>query len=366
MRRALARTGSAARASKNGAFGSKPSARRPSVGREIEAEAVEAAVDHPPPQRADRHVDDQRAVKRQAIAGAGIVDVSGRIARIEAKPGGVVEAAERQRRPELVALAVVVEDHVEDGLHARGVQRVGRRADLGPAARRQTRIGRPEHDGVVAPCVRQAERRQMAFVDEDVRRHDLDRGDAERRKMRHRRRVGEPGEGPALSLGDRRVEPGEAAQVELVDDERLGSDALEPRFARRRRAGDGLRRERPAVVAEREHRRVQAERPVEPPGVRIGQQLGGVEAGAARRIVRSLDPKAVARARPEAGRKAAQDAVRVAGHRRAKDLAVAVVEAQRRALGVGEDERRFEAFRRNDDAEARRKLAHSAGLARAR
>ena len=111
---------------------------------------------------------------------------------------------------------------------------------------------------------------------------------------------------------------------------------------------------------------MEAERPVEPPGVGIGQQLGGVEAGAARRVVRSIDAKAVARARPEAGRKAAQDAVRVAGHRRAKDLAVAVVEAQRRALGVGQDERRFEAFRRNDDAEARRKLAHSAGLARAR
>jgi hypothetical protein len=95
----------------------------------------------------------------------------------------------------------VVEDHVEDDLHARGVQRVGRRADLGPAARREPRIRRPEHDGVVAPGVRQAERRQMAFVDEGVRRHDLDRGDAERRKMRDRRRVGEPGEGPARASG---------------------------------------------------------------------------------------------------------------------------------------------------------------------
>jgi hypothetical protein len=50
--------------------------------REIEAEAVEAAVDHPAPERADRHVDDQRAVEREAIAGAHIVDVA-RIAGIE-------------------------------------------------------------------------------------------------------------------------------------------------------------------------------------------------------------------------------------------------------------------------------------------
>ena len=106
-------------------------------GREIEPEAVEAAMDHPAPQRPDRHVDDERAVERQAIAGAGVVDVGRRIAGIEAKEGGVVEAAERQRRPELVAFAVVVEDDVEDRLHAGGVQSVGRRAHLRPAARAQ-------------------------------------------------------------------------------------------------------------------------------------------------------------------------------------------------------------------------------------
>ena len=323
-------------------------------------------MDHPAPQRPERHVDDERAVERQAIAGAGVVDVGRRIAGIEAKEGGVVEAAERQRRPELVAFAVVVEDDVEDRLHAGGVQSVGRRAHLRPAAGRETRIGRPEHDGVVAPGVREAERRQMAFVDERVRRHDLDRGDAEGREMRDRRGMGEPGEGCARSLGDRRVEAGEAAQVELVDDKRVRRDAPEAGLARRRRAGDRLRRERPAVVAELEHRRMQAERPVEPPGVRIGQQFGGVEAGAARRVVWAIDAKAVACARPEAGREPAQDAVSVTGHGRAKDLAIAVVEAQRRAFGVGQDECSLEPLRANGDAEARWNVAHSAGPARAR
>ena len=139
--------------------------------------------------------------------------------------------------------------------------------------------------------------------------------------------MGEPGERSALSLRDRWVEAGEAAQVEFVDDERLGCDALEPRFAHGRRAGDGLRREWPAVISECEHRRVKAERPVEPPRVGIGQELRGVEAGAARRIEGSLDAKAVARARAEAGRDAAQEAMRVAGHRRAKDLAILLVDA---------------------------------------
>ena len=79
-------------------------------------------------------------------------------------------------------------------LQAGGVQGVGRRAHLGPAARRETRVGRAEHDGVVAPGVRQAERREVALVDEGVGRHDLDRGDAETLEMLDHRRVGEAGE----------------------------------------------------------------------------------------------------------------------------------------------------------------------------
>ena len=59
-------------------------------------------------------------------------------------------------------------------------KRVGRRAHLGPAAGREARIGRAEHDGIVAPGVGEAERRQMPLVDEGVGGHDLDRGDAER------------------------------------------------------------------------------------------------------------------------------------------------------------------------------------------
>ena len=61
--------------------------------------------------------------------------------------------------------------------------------------------GAPEHDRIVAPGVGEAERRQMPLVDERVGRHDLDRGDAERGQMRDRRRVGEPGEGPARASG---------------------------------------------------------------------------------------------------------------------------------------------------------------------
>ena len=66
---------------------------------EVEAKPVEAAMDHPALERADRHFDDQRPIEREAIAGAGIVDVKLRIVWVEPEPGLIVEAAERQRRP---------------------------------------------------------------------------------------------------------------------------------------------------------------------------------------------------------------------------------------------------------------------------
>ncbi len=333
---------------------------------EIEAKAIDAALDRPALKRADRHIDDQRAVERQAVAGARIVDVELRIAGVETEPRRIVEPAERERRPQLIALAVVVEHDVEDRFHARRVQRVSRRADLLPAAGRKAWIGRAEHDGVVTPCVGQAERREVPLVDECVGGHDLDRGDAERGQMRDRRGMRERREGSTLRLGDRRVKPREAAQVELVDDERLCSDALMSRLASRRRSCDRLRRVAARVLPKRKHRRVEAERPIETPSVRIGQQFGRIKTESPLRIVGALDAEAVARAGAEPRREATQHAVRVARHRRANDLPIAVIDAERRALGVGQHERRFEPARRDDDAPSRLWVVHSAEPARSR
>ena len=172
----------------------------------------------------------------------------------------------------------------------------------------------------------------MPFVDERVGRHDLDCGDPERGEMRDRSGMREAGEGSARGFGDGGVEAGKAAQVELVDDERLGRDALVAGLARGRRPGDRLGRMWPRVLAEREHRGMEAEGLVETPGVRIGEQFGRVEAASALRIIRPLDAEAVAGAQAKAGRDAAQDAVGVALHRRAGDLAIPLVDAERRAL----------------------------------
>ena len=320
-------------------------------GRKIETEAVEPAVTHPSPQRVDRHPDDNGPVEREAIAATRIVDVGRRIPGIEAEPRCVVEPAERQGRPELVTFAIVVEDDVEDRFDSRGMQRVGRRPHLGPAAGRETRVGYAEHHRIVAPRVGEAERRQVPLVDESVGGHDFDRGHAQAGDVGDRSRMRQSCEGRARALWNCQVQTREAAQIEFVDDERFLSDALPPGVACRRRPRDRFRRVRAAVVAERKHRAMQPEWPVERPCVRVGQQFGSVELGPARRIVRALDPEAIARAGSETWRKPAEDAVRVARHRGAEHFAVAVVEAERRAFGIGQVERRLQAMGRDGDAE---------------
>ncbi len=331
-----------------------PSQRR----RKIEAETVEAAVDHPPLHCADRHVDDQGPIERDTISGAGVVDVSRRIAGVEAEKRGVVEPAKRQRRSELIALAIVVEDDVEDRLDASGMQGVGRCAHLSPAAGRKARIRDAENHRIVAPGVREAERGQVPLVDEGVRRHDFNRGDAEGGEMVDRSRMRQSGESSARAVRDRRVQARKAAQVEFVYDERFRRHPPTPRLAGRRRAGDGLGRIRAAVDAERKHRGAKAERPVERPGVGVGQQFGGVEASASPRIVGTLDTEAIARAGPKTRGNAAKDARRVARHRRPEDLLLAVVKAERRAFGIGQVQRGLEAVRRNGDAQTGDRLFH--------
>ena len=58
----------------------------------------------------------------QGIAGTAKVLVVAAVFGDEPVVGGVVEALERERRSQVVALGGVVVDHVEDYFEARGVQ----------------------------------------------------------------------------------------------------------------------------------------------------------------------------------------------------------------------------------------------------
>ena len=145
---------------------------------EIEAKTVDPAERHPAPQSRKRHVRYGGPIEREAIAASHVVDISGAVVGKQTKVICVVEAAERKRRAEFVALSVVVEDDVEDRLHARGVQRIGRSSHLRPAIGRKARVGRAEEHGVVPPGIVEPERGQMSLVYIGVGRHDLDAGDA--------------------------------------------------------------------------------------------------------------------------------------------------------------------------------------------
>ena len=97
-------------------------------GREIEPEAVDVAGLDPMAQRVHDHRADHRMREIERIPAAGEILVEARLAVLEPVVGLVVDAAEAQRPPEMIALGGVVVDDVEDHLDAGVVQALDRRA----------------------------------------------------------------------------------------------------------------------------------------------------------------------------------------------------------------------------------------------
>ena len=93
----------------------------------------------------------------------------------------IVEAAERQRRTELVAFGGVVVDDVEDHLDAGGVQRGARRCriSLAEPSDEIARLDGEEAERIVAPVVAQLLLEQMTVLHEGMDRQQLDGRDAE-------------------------------------------------------------------------------------------------------------------------------------------------------------------------------------------
>ena len=140
--------------------------------------------------------------------------------------GGIVDAAEGEGRPHVVALCRVVVDDVEDDLDVGGVQRLHHRLELGHLCSRvlcgRVTVVRGEvADRVVAPVVRQSLGLQRRIVRELLDRHELNRGDAQLRQVFDNCRVRHAGVGAAQLLRDVRVTHRHALDVGLVDD-RLG------------------------------------------------------------------------------------------------------------------------------------------------
>ena len=228
--------------------------------------------------------------------------------------------AEREHRPEVVALGGVVVDDVEDHLDPGAVQRLHHPLELAHllavrAGRGVERVRREIADRAVAPVVREA-----AVVRGSPRRRCGGSAAARPRSRRASWRYAiagseaRPAYVPRRSSRTSRVQLREALDVRLVDDglvPRASRAAGRPpsRSAGRRRRTSGSRRRRP-------RRRRRGRRPRSRSGtygrtfaasqstgavdrlrVRVDQELGRVEAVPGRRVVRAVDAVAVALAR---------------------------------------------------------------------
>ena len=104
---------------------------------EVEAEAVDVHLEHPVAQAVHDQLQHLRVLHVQRVAAAGEVHVVARIVGDEPVVRRVVDALERQRRPEMIALGGVVVDDVEDDFEAGGVQRADHALELADRAGRR-------------------------------------------------------------------------------------------------------------------------------------------------------------------------------------------------------------------------------------
>ena len=177
---------------------------------------------HPVPQRVHDQLQGVRVASVEAVAGTGEILVEPQVLVDQAVVGGVVDAAEIDRRTELVAFGGVVVDHVEDDLDALLVERPDHGLEFGHRTAALSVGGVlvvrcEESEGVVAPVVSQAQVQQPAVVHELMHRHQFDRGDIQRFEMIDDRRVSQAGVGAAERFGDSGMGLGHPLDVRLVD-----------------------------------------------------------------------------------------------------------------------------------------------------
>ncbi len=89
-------------------------------GGQVEAKAVDVHLHDPEPEAVENEVAHQGMVAVEGVAAAGVVAVIAPVV-VQHVVDRVVEAAEAERRPHVVALGGVVVDHVEDDLDAGAV-----------------------------------------------------------------------------------------------------------------------------------------------------------------------------------------------------------------------------------------------------
>jgi hypothetical protein len=233
----------------------------------------------------------------QSVAGAAVVGVASAVL-LEDVVCGVVQTAEAQGRPALIALGGVVEHDVEDDLGAGPVQRLDHVAELVHRAERifaraARLVRREERDRRIAPIVDLAGRTIPGV--ELEHRQQLHRGDPELLEIRDL--LDQARERAAGLLADAGAGvAGEAAHVHLVHDGLRGRPpqrGVAFPVVRSRIDHHALHRGRTVVTCRAGRGAIVAIRDRHATTIRVKQDLGGVEAHTVRRIPRALDAIAV-------------------------------------------------------------------------
>ena len=171
---------------------------------QIEAEAIHVHFQHPVAQAVHDQLQHARMLHVQRVAGAGVVHVVARIVGNQAVVGAVVDALQRKRRAEMVALRGMVVDDVENHFQSRRVQGLDHgfefvdgvgRADSAARAQESQSSCIPSSCAVRAPPVAGRRRKLCTGISSiEVTPEPGEVVDDRRsRQTRHRSRAGGPG-----------------------------------------------------------------------------------------------------------------------------------------------------------------------------
>ena len=312
---------------------------------EIEAEAVDMIGFDPVPQTVEHHLQHARMREIERVAAAGAIPVEARVSRHRLVIDGVVYAAERNGRPEMIGLHRMVVDDIQNHLDAGRMQRRdGGAQTLRSTRARIARLRREIGERRIAPVVAQVLLGEEAIVGERVDRQQFDRRHADLEKMLDDRRVAERLVGAADR--DRQVR----AQLRQAFDMGLIDERVAPRPTQRRIVAPGPGRvldlafwhaRRTVAPVHREVAAMRAE-PVavegfvpadaadDLPRIRIDQELMRIEAVAVLRLIRAVHPVAVELARTGIRQIAVKDMIGTARQPDAVRLAASggIVEAE--------------------------------------
>ncbi len=233
----------------------------------------------------------------------------------------VIDAPEREGWPELVSLGGVVVDDVENDLDARGVQRADHRLEFPQRSFRAgvgciTRVGGEEAQGIVAPVVDPALLRQEAVIHVVMGREQFHGSHPEVEQMLDRSLRGQTRVGPAELLGHVFHPLGETLDMKLVDECFLpGSQRRTVVAPGESGVDDGRQRSKPGAVSFiqrqvglrvieliREQRVIPLQITADHLGIRIQQELLGVEPVPLLRLERTMHPVPVKLARNDVGK----------------------------------------------------------------